>query len=258
VRTSRATKAKKLSAVVKDNLFALADLVARGDSAAAAELYSSAALATHWLNFLVDQAPDTVTPIAEKKLSWPVMYGLHHELRQEVYDFVKDLKVGAKSGINVSGVGKSFSWEKPANEIAFQLYRLAELVRHTSVTSIKRSDVGKVDLSPLAALRVGWPSPKVHRYDDKYAEQLRALEFWGQNGGGSRLPPLSRSTASQWAEQTSKLFRILFGREFDAHHRLEGLKKSVLESVKGREPSIVRSRMLKAVKQAWRSIAPLE
>ena len=65
-------------------------------------------------------------------MAWPVMYSLHHEHKKEVHNFVKQLKVGFKSGINISGVGKSFSWEKPANEIAFQLYRLARLVQQSS------------------------------------------------------------------------------------------------------------------------------
>jgi hypothetical protein len=189
--TSKSAKVKRLSKVAEDNLSTLAGLAAQGNFAAAAELYSLAALATHWLNFLVGRSPGTITPIAEQKMAWPVMYSMHHEIRKEVHNFVKQLKVGVKSGINISGVGKSFSWEKPANEIAFQLYRLTRLVQQSSITSIEKSDIGTVDLSPLSRLRVGSPHPNIHVYDDKYEEQLRALEFWGKSGAGSRLPALS-------------------------------------------------------------------
>lgn len=186
------------------------------------------------------------------------MYSLHHERRQQAHELVKELKVGVKSGINISGVGKSFSWKRPANEIAFELYGLARLVQTTSITSLKRSQIPAVDLLPLAALRVGRPSLGVHCYDDKYLQQLRALELWGKSGAGSQLPTLSRNTAGQWATETGQLIRIVFGENFETHHRLRELKQSVLRSAKGGGPAVVRSRMLKAIKQAWRSIAPLE
>ena len=193
-------------------------------------------------------------PIAASKFVWPVLYGPHKEHKEEADRLIKQLRVGVKTGINISSVGKPFSWERPANVIAFNILRLAEALQHAPIPS--------GGLSEIAACGVGKTGRSKHRYDDNYERQLMALETWGQTGPGSRLPPLSRSTAKQWAKELPAFFRLIFGEEFDKHPNLQELKKDVPDHDTQGEPlriGDVRKLMLQRVKQALSSsIAPLD
>ena len=253
-RTEKATKAQKLSRVAKDSLFALADLAGKGDKGAAAELYSTVTVATDWLSWLSQKKPEIFSPIAARRFVWPVLYGPHKEHKEEADRLINQLRVGVKTGINISSVGKAFSWERPANVIAFSILRLAEALRHAPIPSD--------GVPEIAACGVGQTAPGKHRYDDKYVGQLMALETWGQTGAGSRLPPLSRSTAKQWAKELPAFFRLIFGEEFDKHPKLRELKKAVPDHDKQGKPlriGDVRKLMLQRVKQALSSsLAPLD
>ena len=243
-----------LAAAAKDKLARLAGRAREGDPLAARQLYSCATLATHWLNLAAEQNRRLFKPIAREKMVWPVGYSRHHEDRTAADALMKELEVGANSGVNLSGNGKPFSWGTPAVEIAYHLVRLVRLVQSHSITNVGLNSA--VDLSPLAALRVGCKSPRCHVYDDKYAKQLRELEDWGQKGPGSKLPPLTRDTADQWARAIGEPFRIIFGRNYERHFRLADLRASIKKWICG--VGILRSRMLNEVKQAIKSIAPLK
>jgi hypothetical protein len=245
---------EQLAAAAKEKLARLAGRAGEGDWLAARELYSCATLVTYWLNFAAARKRQLFKQIAREKMVWPVEYSRHHEVRRAADALMKELEIGDASGINISGVGKSFSWHTPAVEIAYHFVRLVRLVQSHSITNVGLNNAA--DLSPLAALKVGCKSARCHVYDDKYAKQLRDLEDWGQKGPGSTLPPLSRDTAAQWTKAIGEPFRIIFGLDYERHFRLADLRASVEGRWAGGLGKL-RSRMLNAVRQAIRSIAPL-
>jgi hypothetical protein len=184
------------------------------------------------------------------------MYGPHPENVRENAAFVKSLKLGTQTQVNLCS-GKTFSWRVPANIVAFHLHRLAQSLRRAPMRSWTSRD-----LSPMAECRVGWISPSVHIYNEKYKKQLKDLEEWGQRGAGSLLPPLSKNTAPHWARATTELFRIAYGENFDEHPYLQKLKRSVRPRARDSSGNLrrgeVRAMMRKAVKQAWHSVAALD
>lgn len=251
---------QRVSQSVKDNIFKLADLTSKGAPDAAAELYSAAALAVGFLTQLCSRKRETFTEIAREKFAWPVMYDPHPEKVRQTNAFVRRLKVGTNTHINLSS-GKTFSWDVPANVVAFQLHELAQSLRRAP-----RSEWTPRDLGTLAVCGVGISllnSLTIHSYDVKYEKQLRALEAWGQTGAGSDLPALSKETASQWAKAAKKLFILAYGENFQDHPNLQELRMSVFGRAKnaygetGKRGNI-RKAMHQAVKQAWSSIAAVD
>ena len=248
-------KAQVLSKQIQDNLWELAALARRGKLGAPKELLTAAVLAAHWLNFVAESEPDLFSALAETRLSWPANYDPHPEAREQLELFLRSLRLGKKTNINVSGEGKSFSWKTPANVVAFGLLNLAEALR--------REPIPPRGLAELAECGVGLRHDRLHVYDDAYKRQLTALEKWGQCGAGSLLPSLSKGTAQQWAKETPVFFRLVFRDDFDQHPRLQNLKKSVLGNGvdsfgKPLRMGDIRKLMIQRVKQAWGSIAPLD
>jgi hypothetical protein len=182
----------------------------------------------------------------------------HRESRGRVGRLLTSLKVGAKTNLNLSS-GKTFSYDVPANRVALYLHDLAKALRRAPIDQwdvyegLLLGQVGRFSYS--ASHKAGAVSSD--------AEQLSAIEMWGQEGVGSILPPLSKSTASQWAVAMPELFKIVYGEKFDEHPLLQELKRSVsarAKTVYGKAggPGILRKMMLQAVKQAFRSIAALD
>jgi len=253
-RERQRSKVQALSRRIQDDLFALAALAQEGKQAPK-ELHTAAVLAAHWLNLNAGRQPELFSPIAEASLSWPANYDPHREEREKLELFLKSLCLGKKTNINVSGEGKAFSWNTPANVVAVDLLRLAEALR--------REPIPPEGLAELARCGVGCRPNGNHVNDAAYQRQLKALEHWGQVGPGTLLPQLCKGTAVRWARETPGFFRLVFGEEFDKHPRLQELKTSVYgkgidASGKRLRTGDVRKLMIQRVKQAWSSIAPLD
>jgi hypothetical protein len=250
----RASKSHTLSQSAKDDIAKLVSLTQKGVPDAAAELHSTAAFAVELLTWLCETRPELFATIAREKFAWPVMYDPHPERMRENALFIRTLKLGSNTQINLSS-GKTFSWQVPANVIAIQLHGLAQSLQRAPMRSWNT-----LDLKHVAECGVGLRSNNTHIYNDKYVKQLKALEKWGQRGAGKGLPPLAKQTAAQWASATKGLFLVAYGENFDDHPRLQELKESVLSRAKdylgkpgGR--GIIRKVMRQAVKQAWHSIS---
>jgi len=247
------TPSRKLSQSAKDKIAKLVMLTNKGADDGPAELHSTVAFATQMLKWLCEKKPELFTGIARNKFSWPLMCNLHPQDIRENTVFLKKLTLGADTQINLSG--RTFSWGLPANTVALNLHGLAQSLQRAPMKSWTWRD-----LTALGRCGVGCSSPKSHRYNEKYERQLRALEAWGQRGGGRDLTPLNKETAAQWAKATVNLFGICYGENFDEHPYLQELKTSVLGRAKdacGKKGGrgVVRKAMLQALKQAWRSIA---
>jgi len=254
LKLSSPTKARKLFRLAQDTIKTLESLIAEDADGAAIALYWTATFATDVLTWLCKEKTAAFSAIAQEKFLWPVMYGPHPEEKRKADELVNRLGLGAKTNINLSS-GKTFSWQVPANIIAFHLHQLAQQLRRAPMCSWTARDC-----FPLADCEVGWSSANVYSDDEKYRKQLNALETWGQRGAGKHLPALSKETAAQWVEATKELFLIVYGENFEEHPNLQGLRASVRETAKdaydkkgGR--AAVRKRMRQAVKQAWHSIA---
>jgi hypothetical protein len=251
------TRSSKLSQSAKDKINKLVILINKGAEGAAAELHSTVAFATQNLEWICQRKPELFTGIARNKFSWPMMCSLHPEDIRENAEFLKKLTLGADTQINVSG--RTFSWRVPANIVALNLHELAQSLRRAPMRSWTLRD-----LRPIGRCGVGISSHgirgMIHRYDEKYKKQLRALEAWGQRGVGKQLPPLSKQTAGEWARATKELFKIAYPGKFEEHPYLHELRVSVLGRAKGTSGKPgrrgdVRKAMRQAVKQAWHSIA---
>jgi hypothetical protein len=246
---------EKIAKSVKDQMFHLADLAAKGNQLAAREIYIIPSLGTHWLDYLARKKPDLFLPIAASKMSWPMMWGAHPEVVQHNKAFAEYLKLGSGVRINFSHVGKPFSLKVPANQVAMHLLRLAQALRRAP---IEDWDVYEWGLLGRVGRFSGSPSNYSVAHD---AKQLRDLEGWGQHKG-KRLPPLSRGTVSEWKPAMRELFWLVYGENFDEHPHLQKLKRAVMAHAKdgsGKQgPGVVREAMLKKVLQAVHSIAPLD
>jgi hypothetical protein len=245
------TRAQKLGSMIAENSMALAHLAAKGSEDAAVELHRTAALLTEWLEYVSAKKLELFYGIAQKRPSWPVMYGLHRDELKQTSELIKKLKLGAGTNINYSS-GKPFSTEVPANQIALYLHELARALQRAPMNEWDEYEACL--LGSVGRFGSNWVSSD--------PQQLRVLEQWGQSGAGRQLPPLSKSTATNWAKATPKLFRLVFGESFERHPKLQKLKESVLGRVSPEEgnirPGDIRKAMLQAVKQGWSSIAALD
>ncbi len=114
-------KVVKLGKLAKDNSAALVSEARKGSAEAAIELYRIAALAISWLEYVNQLRPDLLAEFAQTKLSSPVMRGPDKQSLAEVSRALKALKLGAKTGLNISPSGKKFSRELPANRVTVHL-----------------------------------------------------------------------------------------------------------------------------------------
>jgi hypothetical protein len=92
---------------------------------------------------------------------------------------------------------------------------------------------------------------------------MAALQQWGQEGAGSRLPALSRSTVVKWQAACRELLTLVFGNNLDEHPTFRELKRDVEDSAKTAEKKPgrageIRELMRKRVLQALKSIAALD
>ena len=135
------------------------------------------------------------------------------------------------------------------------VYQIAQILRHTPISEWVVSEailVGSIGRSSSLG------STGTAAEDAK--QQLRDLEEWGQRGAGRMLPTLSKATADQWAKATPGLFRLLFGPNFEKHPKLGPLRQLVeFRTTYGHGKrggaGVLRQEMLRAVKQAFNSIA---
>jgi hypothetical protein len=244
--------ANKLARAATDSVSRLADLAATGAKDAASCLHETAVQTTQLLAAMCDRQPDIFSAIAQEERFWPVLYGPHRELKEMVDKLIKKLKVGVKTGLNLES-GKTFSWNVPANAVAYSVYQLAQSLRRAPMREWSYRDF-------YAGVTAGIGG--VSSEDPSYRKRWENLEAWGQTGPGRQLPPLSTGAAKEWAKATPKLFRLAYGDNFDEHPWLQGLRKSVEAHAKPRHadstrPGDIKQAMLKAVKQAWSSIASL-
>jgi hypothetical protein len=244
------TEAQKLYKSAVDKIAALESLINKGAPDAPAELYHTAMVATGVLTRQCEKDAALFTGIAQKEISWPVLYSPHPDQKQKADELVKQLGLGTKTNINLLSLRKRFSWKKPANVVAFRLHQLAQTVCRAPMRSWAMHDFFIVGVCCAGCSSQQFP------------KQCEALERWGQRGAGKRLPPLSKETASQWAEAIKELFPIIYGENFEEHPNLQELRQSVCETAKDAYDNVggraaVRKRMHQAVKQAWHSIAAM-
>jgi hypothetical protein len=249
VRRAYRAELEKRARAAKDNAGALVELAATGAPDAAFDLYETAALLTGELTYLCEKNPAQFSAIARDKHLWPLAYGPHPSSVNRANELIKKLQVGAKTSLNLA-TRKTFSWDKPANVVAFYLYRLAQSFQRAPMCGWARDDYYALITCSL-------------NMENKYEKTLETLEAWGQHGAGRQLPALSRSTANVWAKATPELFRLVYGEKFDEHPELQKLRESVLNRAKTWDkkpggPGIIKAAMLRAVKQAFSSIAALD
>jgi hypothetical protein len=99
---------------------------------AARELYEIISGGSELLTWLCQIHPQLFSGIAEHSSSWPVIHYLHHEGRRHNELILKTLRLGAKTQINLAS-GRTFSWEKPPNVVAINLFRIAQAARHAPI-----------------------------------------------------------------------------------------------------------------------------
>jgi hypothetical protein len=254
-RLNKSTRALKLAKAAKDNASTLAALAARGREDGAFGLYRIAAFATQWLTHLCRKQPELFTAIAARKMAWPVMWGAHRDTLKDNKELIEELKLASGTGINFSSNGKTFRSNHPANQIAIYVHQIAQALRRAPIDEWDVYEA--IQLGSIArSSSLGRTGIAVH----VAYQQLHSLEQWGQRGTGRMLPALSKSTASEWTKATPELFRLLFGEKFETHPTLRELRKHVEfrtthgDGKKG-GAGILRQEMLRAVKQAWHSIA---
>jgi hypothetical protein len=247
----------KLSQSAKDKIDKLASLTRAGDKDAAAELYSTTAYSVQILTWMCEKKPALFKEIALEKFSWPVMYNPHPEEKRRTVVWIRQMELGRNTRINFSS-GRTFSWQVPANVVAFNLHDLAQNLRKTPKRLWLRDQ--RV-LGSIARCGIGRRG-NVHRADATYWKQMKELDRWAQRGVGKHLPPLSKKTAAQWAKASKELFRIAYPGNFEEHPNLQQLRESVLGRAENAYGKVrrggIRKAMLQAVKQAWHSIAALD
>jgi hypothetical protein len=256
VTARRADKVTQIAKSVKDRMSTLVELAVKGNVVAAVEMFKISALGTGLLDYVCRKRPDLLRPIAAHKTAWPMMRNPHPETAAARKAFAKHLKLGCAVGIDISQPGKPFSLKRPANQIAIYLHKLAQALRRAP---IKQWDVYEWILLASVGRFQGSPSNYSVGHDP---QQMRDLEEWGQRTG-KKLPALSRATVGQWKPATRELFKLVYGKNFDAHPHLQRLKTAVMKHAKdylGEKggPGIVREAMLRKVLQALSSIAPLD
>jgi len=248
------TEAQKLKKATLANIGKLAQLVDKGDYAAPEQLLRVAYEATRQVAISCKLKPHLFEPLARNELSWPVEHSLHDDWMKANNVLLGKLNLAADTGINITGNGRRFSFETPANKIAIELHFLARALSH------KAMDWESVEWIKYWWTAVPWaaaPSAGNPFKDDPH--YFRALEKWGQKGPGRSLPPLSKNTAEQWKKAVPDLFRLVYGSDFDTHAHLKRLRESLLlnENHPGRVEGAaeIRKRMLQAVLQAFGTIA---
>jgi hypothetical protein len=255
-----AERIDKFAKSAKESVRRLKGEISLGSGRAAVELYRVAAFATEALERMCLSEPTVFRAIAEKKFSWPVVCSRHSESRERTNRLLNMLNLGGKTGLNFSSAGKGFSYTRPANRIAIYLHALACALQRAPIAEwngeeyMLLTNVARFSRSPSS------PNAFVVAKDD---DQEQALENWGQQGVGSRLPPLSRKTAKDWRAALPALFRLVYGNNFDENPLLQELKNDVARSAKTAEgkpgqAGHVRAEILKRVKQAFGSIAALD
>src|SRR5207248_226658 len=128
-RINNPTEPQKLGKSAFANIQALADLISRGDHAAARELWLVAYSATLELTSFCKSHPQMFEALPRSDVSWPVLHSLHHDWVHENDALLKNLNLAADTGINISGKRRPFSFETPANNIAIELYFVACALR---------------------------------------------------------------------------------------------------------------------------------
>jgi hypothetical protein len=239
------TEVEKLGKTGCASVLALTELAESGNQSAADELVTIAYGAAIELTSLCKTKPELFEKRARKGFDWPMLHSLHGDSVKENDTILKNLKLGADSGINISGNRRRFSFEPPANKIAIELHFVACSLRRASMEEWKMQDW----------LKLWWTS---HLWEGD--ARLRPLEKWAREGPGRALPPLSKGTAKLWKNAVPSLFRLVYGAKFDEHPQLQELRRSVFNSAKDNYDrvggaGVVRKRMLQAVKQSFGVIA---
>jgi hypothetical protein len=119
---------RKLSKFARNHIIKLVALVHKGSPEAALELFRTAAFGTGMLTCICEGESGLFTPIAQGKLSWPIMFSPHPEKVKANAEFLRRLGLGRHTQINLSA-GKTFSWQVPANVVCFHLHQLAQCLR---------------------------------------------------------------------------------------------------------------------------------
>lgn len=262
------TEVERLGHTGFDAVEKLTELIERGDQHAADKLVTIAYAAASRLTYLCKTKPELFEKKARDTFEWPMLHSLHVEWVKENDTILKDLKLGADSGINISGNKRRFSFEPPANRIAIELYFVA--------CSLRRAPMDEWEMKDWIALWLTshvWGDEVFVRVLEKWSLEgprrasawegdafLRPLEKWGQEGPGQSLPPLSKGTAELWKKAIPSLFRLVYGAKFDEHPQLQELRGSVFKSAKDNYDKVggagvVRKRMLQAVVQSFGVIA---
>ena len=249
----RTRKVEEISQSILINLFELASLAGDGVDGAAAQLHQAAVAATTWLTSLCASRPGSFVPLARVEFDWPVLHEPSRDGERRTLASLTRLELGKETGINIRS-GKSFSRKAPANEVVCHLYELAKVLRRAPVRG------GTIYHKVALAMCVGWPSFPPRALDENVKDRENALEAWGRTGVGSKLPALSKGTAAKWADATGELVKLVYGENFEDHEKLRRLKQSVLMRARGASKKtagrgVVRAEMIKALKQAWKSIA---
>jgi hypothetical protein len=264
----RSTRVQKLAKAVTENLWTLGRLAEKGAEEAAEQLYETAAMTIEFLTVLSQRNPELFSRIAGKKFSWPVMFNTRKECIEEHANLVKTLKLAADTGVKSSG--KPFSWDNPANVVAFNLYKLAESLRQApmspwserELTAIATSGIGQRLSAKVDVQSRKYDKRGMHVYNTEYERQLKALKAWAQRDDVKGLPPLSKRTAREWWIATKELFEIAYSEEFEQHPKLQELRIQILDRAKNayekQGRGEVRKYMRQALKQAWSSIAPVD
>jgi hypothetical protein len=150
--------------------------------------------------------PSRFEHLARDRESWPVLWNVHKEKRDELERLLHYMNLGCDSALNLAGNGKAFSLKPTANQIVLKLYRETEKLR------------GGENSGCMFMIMNG----------RVFTEQDRAeMTKWACDVA-AKLPELSREkeVLNKWIAATEELLPFLYGEEFQVHPELACLLSS--------------------------------
>jgi hypothetical protein len=169
--------------------------------------------------------PELLTPLAESRCSWPILFNLENCIQESKQEMTRRLGLGKRYGIKFTG--KQASRKNVEVNVAWNCYVILRLLRNS-------------------------PRPKQHR--------VQMCDAWAKAQVLVKpLMSLSRTNYRQWWKASQPLFVADYGEEFEkhkdfAHFRFVAEKRASKEKRKVR--SVMRTMIKNRISQAFKSIAP--
>lgn len=186
-----------------------------------------------------------VRDFARRKWVWPGLLSRDADLVKDNETLVEQLGLASEVGVNFSG--KMWTRKTTAVAVALRLLNIVNLYR-IQFQGEKRKPIRSGDKQPADFVNT------------PYAEWEQSHPGWRQADKlAQKLPPLDRKTYTDWFKAAEPILIQLYGKEFEDHpcfarYQNKAGQFSVKESKK--ERGLVRREIKKAIRQAFKSIAP--